>query len=228
MSTINDSDLFVVQRSSKPYKVSAPDVATYVSSKGGGGGGDDEFPAGTKMVFYQSSAPTGWTKEVGIDDHGLKVVASGGGVTGGTQAFSNCFKSWTHSVSISTGSTGSSTPSGMSLSGGSVSGSVGNHNLSSGQTGAHSHNYNGVRNDGYGAERGGGANGKDYLCEGTTNYSSGTAGRGEGHSHSFSGSLSGGSVSGGSHSHSGGSGSGSASQDLRIKYAEVIVCTKAS
>jgi hypothetical protein len=38
-------------------------------------------PSGTKMVFYQASAPTGWTA-VAVNDKFLRVVSAGG--TGGT------------------------------------------------------------------------------------------------------------------------------------------------
>lgn len=42
-------------------------------------------PAGTKMVFYQAAAPTGWTAEA-INDKFLRVVTAGGtgGTTGGS------------------------------------------------------------------------------------------------------------------------------------------------
>lgn len=47
------------------------------------------IPSGTKMVFYQASAPTGWTA-VAVNDKFLRVVTSGGtgGSTGGTMAAS--------------------------------------------------------------------------------------------------------------------------------------------
>ncbi len=47
------------------------------------------FPAGTKILFYQASAPTGWTA-VAQNDKALRVVTAGttGGTAGGTNAFS--------------------------------------------------------------------------------------------------------------------------------------------
>lgn len=47
------------------------------------------IPAGTKMVFYQASAPVGWTA-VALNDKFLRVVTTGGtgGSTGGTMAAS--------------------------------------------------------------------------------------------------------------------------------------------
>jgi hypothetical protein len=50
------------------------------------------IPAGTVMVFYQASAPSGWTA-VSLNDRALRVVNAGGtgGTTGGTNAFSTVF-----------------------------------------------------------------------------------------------------------------------------------------
>jgi hypothetical protein len=47
------------------------------------------IPAGTKMIFYQASAPVGWTA-VSVNDRFLRVVTAGGsgGSTGGTVAAS--------------------------------------------------------------------------------------------------------------------------------------------
>lgn len=47
------------------------------------------IPAGTKMVFYQASAPTGWTKDTANNDKALRVVSGSGGGTGGTNAVSS-------------------------------------------------------------------------------------------------------------------------------------------
>jgi hypothetical protein len=44
----------------------------------------NNFTAGTVMSFFQSTPPTGWTQDVSIHDHGLRVVDSAGGGTGGT------------------------------------------------------------------------------------------------------------------------------------------------
>jgi hypothetical protein len=48
------------------------------------------FPSGTKMSFYQASAPTGWTKDTTADlnDAILRIVTGSGGATGGSTAFS--------------------------------------------------------------------------------------------------------------------------------------------
>lgn len=56
------------------------------------------IPSGTKMVFYQASAPTGWTA-VAVNDKFLRVVTAGGtgGTTGGTVAASTSL-AHTHTV----------------------------------------------------------------------------------------------------------------------------------
>jgi hypothetical protein len=45
------------------------------------------FPSGTKMLFQQSSAPTGWTKDTTFNDAALRVV-NGSTSSGGTNGFS--------------------------------------------------------------------------------------------------------------------------------------------
>lgn len=48
-----------------------------------------QFPSGTTILFYQASAPTGWTKLVTQNDKLIRVVSGTGGVAGGTNAFSS-------------------------------------------------------------------------------------------------------------------------------------------
>lgn len=49
-----------------------------------------EFAAGTRMLFQQTAAPTGWTKDTTHNDKALRVV-SGSVVNGGAIAFSTVF-----------------------------------------------------------------------------------------------------------------------------------------
>lgn len=51
----------------------------------------DAFAAGTSMVFYQATAPTGWTAE-DLNDRALRVVSQASGVGGGS-AGSTAFSS---------------------------------------------------------------------------------------------------------------------------------------
>lgn len=50
----------------------------------------DKFPSGTVMLFQQTAAPTGWTKQTSHDDKALRVV-SGTASSGGSVAFSTVF-----------------------------------------------------------------------------------------------------------------------------------------
>lgn len=47
-------------------------------------------PSGTRMIFNQTSAPTGWTKDTGLDNYALRIVSGTVG-TGGSVNFSTLF-----------------------------------------------------------------------------------------------------------------------------------------
>ena len=88
-------------------------TATWAAAGGGGG-----FPAGTAMLFAQTTAPTGWTKSTTHDNKALRVV-NGTASSGGTVAFTTAFAS--QAVSGTVGTSGATT-------------------LSTSQIPAHSHN----------------------------------------------------------------------------------------
>lgn len=52
----------------------------------------DALPTGTKMLFQQTAAPTGWTKDTANDNKALRVVSGTAG-TGGSVAFTTAFGS---------------------------------------------------------------------------------------------------------------------------------------
>ena len=58
----------------------------------GGGAYARAFPTGTLMVFQQTAAPTGWTKQTTHDDKSLRVV-TGAASSGGATAFTSVFGS---------------------------------------------------------------------------------------------------------------------------------------
>lgn len=78
----------------------------------------DAFPSGTKMLFQQTAAPTGWTKDTTHNDKALRIT-SGTVSTGGSVAFETAFASQTPA--------------------GSVSVTVNNHTLTLSQIPSHSH-----------------------------------------------------------------------------------------
>jgi hypothetical protein len=70
-------------------------------------------PQSSVSIFYQASAPTGWTKSTANNDKALRVVSGTGGGAGGTTAFSTIFPTSTTPISVSniplSGTTGSTT-----------------------------------------------------------------------------------------------------------------------
>jgi hypothetical protein len=70
------------------------------------GSAPSAFPAGTAMLFVQTSAPTGWTKSTTHDNKALRVV-SGTASSGGSVAFTTAFAS--QAVSGTVGTSGATT-----------------------------------------------------------------------------------------------------------------------
>jgi hypothetical protein len=72
------------------------------------------FQSTTTWVFYQASAPTGWTKSTSHDNKALRVVSGTGGGSAGTNSFTSTMSSFNYagtlSSSDSTGGTALSTP----------------------------------------------------------------------------------------------------------------------
>lgn len=133
------------------------------------------FASGTLMLFQQTAAPTGWTKQTTHNDKALRVVTGSAG-SGGSSAFTTAL----------------GTPS----VGGSLSGSIGDTTLSTNQIPSHSHGvymsngYSNVNpktsntNNGGSLVQNNRANGA--ALNGTT-----SVGGGGSHNHNFSGNLSG-------------------------------------
>jgi hypothetical protein len=88
----------------------------------------DSFVAGTKMLFQQTAAPTGWTKDVTHNNKALRVV-SGTASSGGTVAFDTAFASKTVAGSINNVT---------------VTGTVGNTSLSIANLPSHDHGASGL------------------------------------------------------------------------------------
>ena len=61
------------------------------------------IPAGTKMIFKQANAPTGWTQDTSLNDRVLRVVSGEGAGTGGSWTISGLTASaHTHTYSDTT------------------------------------------------------------------------------------------------------------------------------
>ena len=85
---INEKSVFTQSGSDEPVLASNVTLAV--------------IPSGTKMLFQQTSAPTGWTKVTSSNDVALRVVSGTVG-SGGSVPFETAFASQTiptHSLSI--------------------------------------------------------------------------------------------------------------------------------
>ena len=209
------------------------------------------FPSGTKMLFQQTSAPTGWTKVTSsVDNKALRVVSGTVG-SGGTNAFSNTLAS--RGITANSGNTTAggnvsvaNTTAGGNLSISSVStgGNVNSHTLSTNEMPSHNHRTYlvGSNNNSQGStpttptsnvNTGGNARGPYYSK--TISSFPLSDGGGGGHSHGFSGSSHShnGTLSGTAHNHNA-SFSGSAHNhsitvtnlDMAVQYLDVIIASK--
>lgn len=86
----------ILFRSAAGWADLPPGVADQVLASGGPGADPAwaprtaEFQSGTSIIFQQTNAPVGWTKDLSINDYGLRVTSGAVNVTPGT-AFSTVF-----------------------------------------------------------------------------------------------------------------------------------------
>lgn len=160
------------------------------------------LPSGTKMLFAQTAAPTGWTKDTTHNDKALRVV-SGTASTGGSVAFTTAFTSQA------------------------VAGTVGGTTLTTAQIPSHTHTFSGttgtISSD---HSHGIGGTFQSYGYPSVSSVftqisSSSTGGVSANHTHAFSGTTAG-SGSSGSHTHS----FTGTNIDLAVQYVDVIIATK--
>ena len=220
----------------------------YYRSTGGSGSTAwkqvDAFDSGTTIVFYQASAPTGWTKSTSHDNKALRVVSGTGGGSGGSSSFTSVFASrgvplpeHTHSASLS------------NHDGHQHSGPTNNandtheHSFTTNTGGSHTHllrespNLEVPQSSAPGMvvqaniEQGGGGRTHTIIQGGSQivdthdghQHSGGTQGNNRTHFHDFQ------TQTGGSHGHSltiNNNGTASASMDFAVQYIDVIICSK--
>lgn len=120
------------------------------------------MPATTATLFYQASAPTGWTKSTINNDKALRVVSGSGGVAGNGSgpAFSVAFASK------------------------SVAGTISGTALTTAQLPAHSHT---MMFASLGGNVGGSSGSATALYTGASSVSTGSAGSDATHTHTFTG-----------------------------------------
>lgn len=166
------------------------------------------FPSGTKMLFQQTAAPTGWTKDTTHDNKALRVVSGAAG-SGGSVAFTTAFGSQTVS-----GTTGSTT----------AGGTVGGTAITIAQMPLHGHPFqasyfsqataSSQTTGGFMTSTAGVGSQAAYTgaVSSTQGQQIGGEGGGQTHTHSFTGTA---------HNHT-----FSGSIDLSVQYVDLIIATK--
>jgi len=154
------------------------------------------FPAGTRMLFQQSAAPTGWVKETtNYNNHALRVVTGNVG-SGGDMDFTSAFSSWRTDSWVNDHSHGIY---------------VNNHTLTLDQIPWHTHPLPRDRM----ADGSGDMASLSYTDNTDETWSndpaSGGAGGSQGHNHGA------GSYGAGGHSHG---------MSINVKYVDIIIATK--
>ena len=156
-------------------------------------GNAEPFPQGTSMLFQQTSAPTGWTKQTAHNDKALRLTTGTVG-TGGSVAFSTAMATPAVSVGSVTGTPGENLAVAVGNLAVSVSGNISNTTLSTNQIPAHSHTANMVVAQGQHSGVGFGHNLANQNYRNQNNQlinSSGGNGGSHNHGHNLSGSMSG-------------------------------------
>lgn len=200
----------------------------------------EAIPSGSAMLFYQASAPTGWTKQTTHNDKSLRVVSGTGGGSGGSTAFTSVFTSRTPSGSVSSSFSGSTNgaSANLSIDQALIGIAVDQTTLSTSQMPNHGHSFeNGffAENNGNYGNFGSGVEGSNNGHDNdnrpfTRGDNTGGAGSSNSHGHSLSQNSHAHGISQSDHSH-GLSGSVSSSfsgssMDFAVQYVDVIICTR--
>jgi hypothetical protein len=125
------------------------------------------FDSGTVMLFAQTTAPTGWTKNSSTGDNSALRVVTGSASTGGSVAFTTAFASQTPTGSVSTSVTA-------------ISGSAGATTLGIPEIPSHTHTIP------VGFSGAGGVPQAYFPGPAAPQLTSGSTGGGGSHSHPFS------------------------------------------
>ena len=165
--------------------------------------GIDIIPAGSLMLFQQSSAPTGWTKATAHDNKALRVV-TGSASSGGSNTFAAAFNN-DQTVSGTTSSTSVT-----------ITGSTAAHTLTISEMPAHTHTEGGTQEFGTTSSTATGVRNTGNSSPGNQFETQSTGGGGS-HSHDV------GTLAGGSHTHT-----FSDTFNLDVQYVDVIICSKDS
>ena len=165
--------------------------------------GIDIIPAGSLMLFQQSSAPTGWTKGTAHDNKALRVV-TGSASSGGSNTFAAAFNN-NQTVSGTTSSTSVT-----------ITGSTAAHTLTISEMPAHTHTEGSINEFGTTSSTSTGTRNTGNASPGNQFETQSTGGGGS-HSHDV------GTLAGGSHTHT-----FSDTFNLDVQYVDLIICSKDS
>ena len=200
------SHTMVYNQSDKCVDVLGAKVGTTGTTYIGSGAeltGIDIIPAGSLMLFQQSSAPTGWTKGTAHDNKALRVV-TGSASSGGSNTFAAAFNN-DQTVSGTTSSTSVT-----------ITGSTEAHTLSIAEMPAHTHTEGGIQEFGTTSSTSTGTRNTGNSSPGNQFETQSTGGGGS-HSHGV------GTLAGGAHTHT-----FSDTFNLDVQYVDLIICSKDS
>ena len=200
------SHTMVYNKSDRCVDVLGAKVGTTATTYIGSGAeltGIDIIPAGSLMLFQQSSAPTGWTKGTAHDNKALRVV-TGSASSGGSNTFAAAFNN-NQTVSGTTSSTSVT-----------ITGSTAAHTLTIAEMPAHTHTEGGIQEFGTTSSTSTGTRNTGNSSPGNQFETQSTGGGGS-HSHDV------GTLAGGSHTHT-----FSDTFNLDVQYVDLIICSKDS
>jgi len=200
----------------------------------------EPFPSGTSMLFQQTSAPTGWTKQTTHNDKALRIVTGTVG-TGGSSAFSTALATPSVAGGAVSGAPGNNqTVSAGNLAVGSgnlsvsMSGNISSTTLSINQIPSHTHQYRQPNNPVQRNALGTGANNTANYVQGVSNNANTGSRGGNGshnHGHNLSGSMSGSPSLSGNPTLSGNLTAGnlavgSSTASINVSYVDFIIANK--
>ena len=201
------SHTMIYNKSDRCVDVLGAKVGTTATTYIGSGAeltGIDIIPAGSLMLFQQSSAPTGWTKATAHDNKALRVV-TGSASSGGSNTFAAAFNN-NQTVSGTTSSTSVN-----------ITGSTAAHTLTIDEIPSHDHREGSNSEFGTTSSTYTGATRNTGNANDGRNFQTETTGGGGSHSHGV------GTLAGGAHTHT-----FSDTFNLDVQYVDVIICSKDS
>ena len=186
-------------------------------------GNAESFPAGTSMLFQQTAAPTGWTKQTTHNDKALRIVTGSVG-TGGSVAFSTALGAGATvaggSVSGNPGTNQTVTAGNLAVS---ISGNIANTTLTTNQIPSHSHSISLRTSTGGLANNIAGFSGNTGLT-GTNTGNTGGGGS-HNHGHNLSGSMTGSPTLSGNVT-AGNLAIGASTAAINVNYVDFIIANK--